>query len=385
MINSEKKLKKDAQGSILCPKHKIIASNICLEENCEYQINCMNCSLFEQHTHSEKLFSIPIMLNKNIDDQIYDLNLTKKEMKNFIKIKFGKIKNEIYDEIDLIEKKIIGIYEEEGCFGHEIVEKRKNFRNSKEKFVLDNENFLKLKEMTENFRDYIKCSFKNKLYVGNFVKYLKFSFEKVRKELKNIIENFEIQKNNIFFDSNLILENEDKLFVKDTLFDNMPFRSNLLYKGSRDGFKASKFHSLCDNKGPTITIIKSHLKKIFGGFINNSWNSKNSNTYHAYCKKSSFLFSLDRKEKYKLKKNIGDIKINLGNPNYSAVFGCNNYSYDLQISDDCNINNNSISNFGNTYTNLEDIKFNTTIGKTYLAGEHKFIVKEIEVYSLEFL
>jgi hypothetical protein len=31
----------------------------------------------------------------------------------------------------------------------------------------------------------------------------------------------------------------------------------LLFRGSTPGWKAAEFHSLCDNKGPTITFIKS--------------------------------------------------------------------------------------------------------------------------------
>jgi hypothetical protein len=31
----------------------------------------------------------------------------------------------------------------------------------------------------------------------------------------------------------------------------------LLFRGSTHGCRAAKFHSLCDNKGPTITFIKS--------------------------------------------------------------------------------------------------------------------------------
>jgi len=39
---------------------------------------------------------------------------------------------------------------------------------------------------------------------------------------------------------------------------------NLLYKGNRDGFNAKDFHRLCDNQGPTITIIRTRQGKIFG-------------------------------------------------------------------------------------------------------------------------
>ena len=47
----------------------------------------------------------------------------------------------------------------------------------------------------------------------------------------------------------------------------------LLYRASRDGFAAECFHSRCDNKGPTVTIVKSG-EYIFGGFTEQSWTSK---------------------------------------------------------------------------------------------------------------
>ena len=46
----------------------------------------------------------------------------------------------------------------------------------------------------------------------------------------------------------------------------------LLFRASRDGFAAAAFHSTCDNKGPTVTIVKSG-NNIFGGFTEASWSS----------------------------------------------------------------------------------------------------------------
>ena len=40
----------------------------------------------------------------------------------------------------------------------------------------------------------------------------------------------------------------------------------LLYKASQDGWTAANFHTKCDNKGATITLIKSEFGKTFGGF-----------------------------------------------------------------------------------------------------------------------
>jgi BTB/POZ domain-containing protein KCTD9 len=48
---------------------------------------------------------------------------------------------------------------------------------------------------------------------------------------------------------------------------------NLLYKAKRDGFKTKDFHSRCDDKEPTISVIKSEHGKTFGGLTNLSWNS----------------------------------------------------------------------------------------------------------------
>ena len=46
----------------------------------------------------------------------------------------------------------------------------------------------------------------------------------------------------------------------------------LLYRASRDGFRAATFHARCDDKGPTVTIVKSG-NNIFGGFTELSWQS----------------------------------------------------------------------------------------------------------------
>jgi ABC-type transporter Mla subunit MlaD len=41
---------------------------------------------------------------------------------------------------------------------------------------------------------------------------------------------------------------------------------NLLYRGSRDGFEAHTFHTLCDSQPNTLTIIATPENWIFGGF-----------------------------------------------------------------------------------------------------------------------
>ena len=45
------------------------------------------------------------------------------------------------------------------------------------------------------------------------------------------------------------------------------------WRASVDGWASTTFHSLCDNKGPTVTIIRVG-KYIFGGYTGTSWRSK---------------------------------------------------------------------------------------------------------------
>ena len=51
----------------------------------------------------------------------------------------------------------------------------------------------------------------------------------------------------------------------------------LLFRASRDGFTASAFHSRCDNKGPTVTVVNSD-GNIFGGFTESAWAGNTDNT-----------------------------------------------------------------------------------------------------------
>ena len=70
---------------------------------------------------------------------------------------------------------------------------------------------------------------------------------------------------------------------------------NLIYKATKDGFKAIDFHSKCDKKGPTICVIKSEHEKTFGGFTNLTWHSDNS---FVAGEGKSFIFQMDDNTKH---------------------------------------------------------------------------------------
>ncbi len=49
------------------------------------------------------------------------------------------------------------------------------------------------------------------------------------------------------------------------------YQWKLLYRASEHGYTAKSFHECCDNKRPTLVVIKSSGGWIFGGFTTQSW------------------------------------------------------------------------------------------------------------------
>ena len=152
---------------------------------------------------------------------------------------------------------------------------------------------------------------------------------------------------------------------------------SLLYRGSRDGFGAFDFHSNCDHKPNTLTIVKSDIGNIFGGFTSAHWNSSGSWQED----KSSFLYSLINKENRHLifEHSSNNNSSICSNKQYGPIFGAGN---DICIFDSSNSNTSSFSNVGNTYTHPE-YPFNSSKAKTILAGTYNFQVVEIEVFQLQ--
>ena len=70
----------------------------------------------------------------------------------------------------------------------------------------------------------------------------------------------------------------------------------LLYRGSRDGHRGADFHSRCNDKGPTLTVIWDDGGRVFGGFTTLSWAGSGYKD-----DKQAFLFSVDLNLKYAYK------------------------------------------------------------------------------------
>ena len=94
-------------------------------------------------------------------------------------------------------------------------------------------------------------------------------------QIQGIIDELTVQasKPTKIFGESVLLTNENHQSVLKGWLPSQEGKWRLLFRASRDGFAAAAFHSKCDNKGPTVTIVKSG-NNIFGGFTEESWTGK---------------------------------------------------------------------------------------------------------------
>jgi hypothetical protein len=145
---------------------------------------------------------------------------------------------------------------------------------------------------------------------------------------------------------------------------------NLLYRGSIHGKAASNFHTQCDNKGPTITLVRCTGGNIFGGFAPLPWISR-----QAYSSAdNSFLFSLVNPrgappQKFDLIKT-GDANAIYDSGSYGPTFGG---GHDLHIGNNWN---GCYTKLGITYA------YPTGLGDKTFTGASSFTPAEVEVWQV---
>ncbi|TNV76202.1 hypothetical protein FGO68_gene17591 [Halteria grandinella] len=84
----------------------------------------------------------------------------------------------------------------------------------------------------------------------------------------------ELKEKRYFQESTLGLTQEDAAWLADLLpYDSI--KTNLLFRGSRDGWAPKDFHDKCDNQGPTIVFYKyKDTGRVAAGFSSLSWESE---------------------------------------------------------------------------------------------------------------
>ena len=262
--------------------------------------------------------------SNNIDNTINELkelfekiNENKEALKNEITQIFTKIRNGINEREDQllvdIDNEFNNIF-----FKEDIIKQseklpnviKKSLELGKEinnKWKEDNNILLYINECI-NIENNIKSInlIKENINKSYLIKNLIIKFEgedeinNLIKQIKNIGKIIKEEKNLFLKDSLIINNNINSIKTLENWIDpNKNISSELLYRLSRDGEEISKFHELCDNKGPTLTIFLVKDGNIGGIFTPLSWDIQSETKND----KESFMFNLNKNEKFKIAKD----------------------------------------------------------------------------------
>ena len=231
-------------------------------------------------------------LQKNTKKNVIEKN---HEIKIIIPIEHIKIKEMIFELPEKIkkEKELI----------QELFVEIKNLNENKNKTnqeIIDLKNEMnKLKNDINLFRDENeKMKEKNNLLekqIKNILVKIENNNNSINNENKSLcLNNPELNKSSIINDD-IIKQNIIINWIKESI-NKTNINFELIFKMSVNGSDSEKFHKYCDNKGPTLLLIKTTKNKIFGGFTPYNWNSKKGEIRDK--NNQTFIFSLNLLRKY---------------------------------------------------------------------------------------
>jgi hypothetical protein len=162
----------------------------------------------------------------------------------------------------------------------------------------------------------------------------------------------ENKRKNVSFDESELLDKNliDSAILKNSqeFYDLMSLckfgdqKWKLIYRASRDGFRAEDFHQKCDEKFNTLVLVKSTNSNVFGGFSGRAWSS---NEEHK-TDELSFVFSLINPNH---EKKIIEISNESKGIHCKSQMGPCFGNEHLQISNSSNLNTNSSLKIGSDF------------------------------------
>ena len=153
----------------------------------------------------------------------------------------------------------------------------------------------------------------------------------------------------------------------------------LVYRGSRDGWMFKDFHARADNKGPTLTLIRTKTGRLCGGFTKVPWQSLTSGDY--FKDSHAFIFTLDSMQKYPPQNNARSVwnSANSG-PNFGGgALELRREPMNKEYAGACLVMGQESFN---QYRIPKDTDGNSVLTSEGKNGSKAFTCDEIEIYSI---
>ena len=254
----------------------------------------------------------------NTDNKIYALKISYNEQLIYFEIKEKNafVKDEYNLYIDLNELGKISRFFNQFETVKEVFDSLKSLIDKKNLSIIQEEKKMKIKIINpiNNKEFYINVLSKEKdikSEINSIITYVTSLNEKVQK-LENKVNLLENKLNEIIKEkeekkkkkelygqinkSSIINKEEIDLFMN--WLDQKPKKMKLLLDSKIDGDLTQTFYNKCGGKFPTVVFVKTTKGKRFGGYCSIGWENKKGG---ALKDTNSFIFSLDKKKKYKIK------------------------------------------------------------------------------------
>ena len=328
----------------------------------------------KNHSFSIKIMKINHSLKivaafkDDILNNVYQIELSFEELKKINKyfLLYETI-DEIYDDLILLmNKKQTKIFEE----------------NDYINIIIPLES-VKIKEISFTIKKVVKSDKEIIQNLFTLIKELKQENKELKSRIINLesyiplLEEYKTRKKEIEISSlNSKIINDINNYKKEIIkwikqkTNKNEIKFEKIFTMSVNGSSSEDFHNYCDNKGPTLTLVKTTKNKIFGGFTPLNW--QKTVDYVSVLDKNdeTFIFSLNLMKKYDIidKKRLA-IQCN---EIYGPCFGARDFSIEANMKLGVT-HANSFANF------LSDNNLELTGGK----GEFEnFDIEDFETFKV---
>ena len=272
--------------------------------------------LYNRRNKRYKKKSIDENINKLVEfSKILENTINEKKEKLKIQKIFTKIRNELNNREDALLWEVDKEFNN-NCFNNDIL---KEIEKLPKKVRISLEQGKKINELNENknklsFIIHSYISIENNIKEINIINenmkkctnsnYLEINFYPYEEGMNNFIEKIntfgQLNYSGFCKLSTIIKDDFDKensiiKWIKEKVNKN-EIKFELIFKMKENGNDSDDFHKFCDNKGPTLILIKTTKNRIFGGFTPLEWNKNKS--YLTDESGKTFIFSLDLMKKY---------------------------------------------------------------------------------------